>query len=628
MCSFKSCHFRDQGRLPTYTMLGSSSTFASAGDSVIVAVVVVVSPAVAMLQNGALSLRTAPPASSKLLQALNGPLCSAGSSSSSCAMRARLTRDTRAELHSEGEFRPAGFALVAGLAGQSLLSWRRRRRGRTAVGAFGGDTKEKKTRVRLTEDMPRGSDFYQLLGVDRLATQDEIRTAYKRTIRQTHPDVNPAPEAAEKFMQAQEAFRWLSDPQQRAVYDGVGSRFGQDAIYDYTDEPILGSLTEVQLIHELTPAMELVNQCRKELTFKRGVKIDTTIKDIRKRYRKYGLQRVIFVRNYICRELKRVLAYPKLIKTLHPFERLSVELSLTHHFNKEGVPFGKILACLKAVRLRVHEEGVMRSKACWQAERGRLATFIADEGIETMFDLITSYEPIFQQFSRAQKAILKAPCINLDKPTVVFVGAPNVGKSSLVRSISTGRPEVRDYVYTTKQLTIGHLWHFIAGTPLLIHGQIVDSPGLKSVRGGNPNLMDQLTMGSMEHLPTGVVFVFDPYPYTHGILDLDEQLKVRDELRARFPRRPWLDVVTKIDRPEIEAQENIARLSKLFPEIIQVSALDGTGLDVLNMEVRGLLEEMTKVVRQLQRTKIRQLRTGAADTGYVGKEALTLRAVA
>lgn len=56
--------------------------------------------------------------------------------------------------------------------------------------------------------------------------------------------------------------------------------------------------------------------------------------------------------------------------------------------------------------------------------------------------------------------------------------------------------QVNNYPYTTKQLTIGpweqltkckttmwwvrgHLWHFIAGTPLLIHGQIVDSPGLK-----------------------------------------------------------------------------------------------------------------------------------------------------
>lgn len=52
-----------------------------------------------------------------------------------------------------------------------------------------------------------------------------------------------------------------------------------------------------------------------------------------------------------------------------------------------------------------------------------------------------------------------------------------------------------------------------------------------------------------------------------------------------------------------------------------MSAFDGTGLDDLNMEVRGLLEEMTKVVRQLQRTKIRQLRMGETDAQRVSKEA-------
>lgn len=488
------------------------------------------------------------------------------------------------------------------------------------------ETHQKKSkRVRLSEDLPRGSDFYQVLGVDRFASQEEIRAAYKRIIRQTHPDVNPAPEATVQFIQAQEAFRWLSDPQQREVYDGVGGKFGTDAIYDYTDEPILGTLSQIRDIGELTSAIDMVNQCRKRLTVKKMVKIDTTIKDTRKRFRTWGYDRLVHTRDFFCNEIKKVLQYPKLIRTLHPFERLSVELSLSHYLQSEGVAFGKALACLKALKFHIHELATARAHACAHAERGRLATLIADEGIKEIFELVTSHEPIFQQFVGAQRAILKAPVINLDKPTVVFVGAPNVGKSSLVRSISTGRPEVREYAYTTKELTLGHLWHFIAGTPLLIHGQVVDSPGLRFGPGGDHNLMDLLTLGTMEHLPTGVVFVFNPFPTIHGVLDVDAQINLRNSLRHKFPRRPWLDVITKIDLEDEEAQENIAKLSDVFPDAIKVSALDGTGLEVLNMEVRGLLEEMTRVVRQLQRSKIRQLRTGAADTGFVGKEALALR---
>jgi len=481
--------------------------------------------------------------------------------------------------------------------------------------------------VKISTEIPKGADFYQVLGVDRDASQDDIRSAYKRVIRETHPDVNPSPEATERFIQVQEAFRWLSDPQQRGVYDGVGGKFGQDALYDYTDEPILGSLTQIKEIEVLKTAIDLVNQCRKEITWKSAIKIDTNVKDTRARFRKYGAMRVHWVKDFLCAELRRVLEYPRLIRQLHPFERLSVEVSLTSHMQTSGAAFGKLLGCLKALRHRLNETARARGSACSKAERGRLATFIADAAIEEMWDDVINHEPVFQQFVEAQKAILRAPCIDLDKPTVVFIGAPNVGKSSLVRSLSTGRPEVGNFLFTTKQLTIGHLWHFIAGTPLLVHGQIVDSPGLREPPGpdANHNLLDQLTMGCLEHLPTAAVFVFDPYPLTHGILLVEEQVELRETLRRKFPRRPWIDVITKVDLEMPEAVEAMDELSRLYPDALRVSAFDGTGLDELNTEIRQLLEEMTRVVRQLQRTKIRALRMGAVETNFVGKEALTMR---
>jgi len=480
----------------------------------------------------------------------------------------------------------------------------------------------KQKNVKISENLPVGVDYYRVLDVRRDATQDEIRAAYKKVIRQTHPDVNPAPEATEKFIQAQEAFRWLSDPLQREVYDNVGDKFGQDALYDYSDEAILGSLSKIKEIGELTTAADLVNRMRMELTYKRVIKIDHDMKDLRQRFRKWGAQRIMWVKNYICRELRAVLQYPKLIRQLHPFERLSVELSLTMHMQRHGVAFGKLMGCLKELRVRIHEEGAARAHASSKAERGRMATLIADDSIREMFELLISYEPVFQQFKAAQRAIFKAPCIDLDKPTVVFVGAPNVGKSSLVRSLSTGVPEVNNYLFTTKHLTIGHMWHFISGTPLLVHGQIVDSPGLRTPSHSKHTLLDQLTMGSMKHLPSAVVFVFDPYPEACGLLDVKDQLELCAHLRDLFPKRPWLNVITKIDLQE--SVDGIEEISRVYPDAVQVSALEGTGLDELNMAVRRLLEEMTKVVRQLQRTKIRQLRVGETPNQYMGKEALVV----
>ncbi|UZJ80593.1 molecular chaperone DnaJ [Fictibacillus sp. KU28468] len=65
-------------------------------------------------------------------------------------------------------------------------------------------------------------DYYEVLGLDKNASSDEIKKAYRKLTKQYHPDVNKEADAAEKFKEVREAYDTLKDPQKKAQYDQFG----------------------------------------------------------------------------------------------------------------------------------------------------------------------------------------------------------------------------------------------------------------------------------------------------------------------------------------------------------------------------------------------------------------------
>mmetsp|Transcript_10095 Transcript_10095/g.14541 ORF Transcript_10095/g.14541 Transcript_10095/m.14541 type:complete len:194 (-) Transcript_10095:276-857(-) len=176
------------------------------------------------------------------------------------------------------------------------------------------------------------------------------------------------------------------------------------------------------------------------------------------------------------------------------------------------------------------------------------------------------------------------PVLDAQVPTLVLVGSPNVGKSSLVRALSTGKPEVADYPFTTRGMSMGHVLEPVLCFPMY---QVMDSPGLLPRSQEERNWMEKLTLASIQHIPSTIMFVLDLSGTSGAKSSVHAQLLVRQELHDRFGHRPWIDVVSKSDLEPLPVEADFQHL--LPPNAFYVSCSNSLGIDALKTSLLTLI---------------------------------------
>lgn len=130
-----------------------------------------------------------------------------------------------------------------------------------------------------------------------------------------------------------------------------------------------------------------------------------------------------------------------------------------------------------------------------------------------------------------------------DIPTVVIAGYPNVGKSSLLRLLSSAKPKIAQYPFTTKQIHVGHIIKTENYTNKLY--QIIDTPGLLDRPITERNNIEKQAIAALNHLADLIVFISDPSE-TCGY-SLKDQLNILTQIKKIFNKIPLIVLENKVD---------------------------------------------------------------------------------
>ncbi|KAH0640459.1 hypothetical protein KY285_037045 [Solanum tuberosum] len=291
-------------------------------------------------------------------------------------------------------------------------------------------------------------------------------------------------------------------------------------------------------------------------------------------------------------------------KYLHPYERSLIELTLGDG-NYEDV-----LGKLEALRKKVVSVGKEHASLCAKSLSKREAEERLNEGLKRIEEIFDGDGKAVDELLNIAKTLRAMPVVDLETPTLCLVGAPNVGKSSLVRILSTGKPEICNYPFTTRGILMGHI------NLSYQNFQVTDTPGILRRSDEERNNLEKLTLAVLTHLPTAVLYVHD-LSGECGMSPSD-QFVIYKEMRERFSSHIWLDVVSKCDllqaSPVIFATDDcnvdnfeLVRYRKMGPDgALNVSVKNEIGLHELKKRVYELLVSQSERIKN-QKSKEEEL---------------------
>ncbi|MCI4455821.1 MAG: 50S ribosome-binding GTPase [Sulfolobus sp.] len=256
------------------------------------------------------------------------------------------------------------------------------------------------------------------------------------------------------------------------------------------------------------------------------------------------------------------------IDDLHPFYRTSLEI-VAGDLNKVKVCLASLSRGVRLAR-RILKQYMAQIRASEEEEANKLmrAGFGRASGIlRKRKECVKFLRDVFAQMK-------KLMAVDPELPTIIIAGPPNVGKSTLVSRISSAKPEVASYPFTTKEIHVGHIdteWGKV---------QVIDTPGILDRPMSERNPIEFKAINAIKNLNGIVVFLFD---VSQGALySAKEQIDLFEEVSSIKRTLPALN---KIDWVDEGLREEIASyLKRKGIRFLEISAEKGIGVEELKGE--------------------------------------------
>ncbi len=228
----------------------------------------------------------------------------------------------------------------------------------------------------------------------------------------------------------------------------------------------------------------------------------------------------------------------------------------------------------------------IKLKSVRQIDRTSKAEYMSKkrkEAFGRISSMVKDLDEDLRTLADARERFKQIPSIPTKHPTAVVAGYPSVGKSQLVKNISTADPKIASYPFTTQELTVGYFEHHRQ------RYQIIDTPGLLDRPFKERNPVEKQAVLALTLLSKICIYLVDPTG--HCGYPLEPQV---DLLLSISKASPEMEFIILQNKSDLELPQGVdleilrAAISELGDRCLMettISALEGTGMDRLKKAV-------------------------------------------